>query len=72
MKCTLLLSDSGQNFISSPDVSKTSQHSDCLILIQTDRQTDIAEINFRNFELLEATKIGFVEFKELSVKLSAV
>jgi len=45
MKCPLLLSNSGQNFIASPDVSKTSQHSDSLILIETDN----AEINFRNF-----------------------
>jgi hypothetical protein len=68
MKCPLLLGDSGQNFIASPDVSESSQRSVCLILIHT----DIAEINFRNFELLEATKIGFVKFKELNVKLSAV
>lgn len=68
MKCPLLLSDGGQNFIASPDVSKTSQHSDSLILVQR----NFAEINFRNFELLEATKFGFVTFKELNVKLSAV
>jgi hypothetical protein len=68
MKCPLLLSDSGRNFIASPDVSKTLHHSDSLILIQT----DIAEINFLNFELLEATKIGFMEFKELNVKVSAI
>jgi len=67
MKCPLLLSDSGQKFIASPDVCKISQHSDSLILIQTDRQTDIAEVHFRNFELLEATKIGFVKFKALNV-----
>jgi hypothetical protein len=59
MKCPLLLSDIGQNFIASPDVSKISQHSDSLILIQS----DIAEVHFRNFELLEATEIGFVKFK---------
>ena len=63
MKCPLLLSVSGQNFIASPDVSKTSQHSDSVIV----KQTDIAEISFRNFELLEATKIGFVKFKEMNV-----
>jgi hypothetical protein len=68
MKCTLLLGDSGQNFIAPPDVTKTSQHSDSLIVIQT----DIAEINFRNVELPKATKIGFVKFKDLNVKLSAI